>query len=84
MKRRLDARTKQPTRSGSWPRPSRKPGRALRGQSDRPQIERRAGRQHGADREGLNAAVHRYSGMTLGDIVSSRFAHKAIEKAPTD
>ena len=31
-------------------------------------------------REDVNQAVHGYGGITLHDIINSRFAHKAIEK----
>ena len=31
-------------------------------------------------REDLNAAIHSYGGITLHDVITDRFAHKAIEK----
>ena len=31
----------------------------------------------------LNEAIHSYGGIVLHDIINNRFAHKAIEKAPT-
>src|SRR3546814_5296369 len=33
-------------------------------------------------REDVNAAVHSYGGLTLHDVISNRFARKAVERGP--
>jgi nitronate monooxygenase len=76
------------------PRQSGNARRAIRGQPDRPQIQRPAGCGHGScakwqvpmvitslgAREDVNNAVHGWGGIVMHDVIDDRFARKAVEK----